>query len=695
MAPRAPGPRGVPRCCFPHCPQTGQSAILGLHRLLPSVSPSTVLQLLGLTDRGLQDKMSQWHPYVLQLGGGNYLSDSRQAAEHLLLRNLPEVAKDQQKKPVYVPESHLPNVPRAVDVARFEMVKAGLIPVDRQFLGVAAAGDTTESQNLVGDQAERELAEVVKEVLARMQEKEVLVLFGPEFKPPNSRPGSQWEQDVVLVFKRLSLILDIESKATLNSKAITSSTEQLERMKKVVETYFSSSLPSGQWHYAAMVHYNQNKAKSPVCASCQPFTIEGCGQLESKLTALLASIPASTPNHGEYSGLVRDLLFTVLARPLATRCKITDEIFDKIVGKPDCKTCRDCRSGRRCREFKVGQGDLKSIIFWTICQANLMLTFLQFVFFSSPWSCGKTLCKTEKARMRAVAFPGEMVTVAVMRWICKRKTLLEMELEEQFSDLPNVSIIGINLKSASDVATVTQRLLTELQARPGSWFIDELTVPEPQDHAAFRQGLGALVQHMRGQPSQPLLWISMAGISGGKPEHFQPAYLRQSLLPPDFQLPDMSSPLRSTEGILTFAGLKGRDTSQPLGVAAGGECNPDYSVPPQLLAGLACRRIPVKNTRAEVVAAVAEARQDVAARQGGRDTGVPVLCDSMTTPEQIQWIVSGLGRGRGASSGPALVYTGRGEQGEATEGEVAVWLENRRRGTGTRDMVTDDRCSRG
>jgi hypothetical protein len=308
---------------------------------------------------------------------------------------------------------------------------------------------------------------------------------------------------------------------------------------------------------------------------------------------------------------VRDLLFTVLARPLATRCKITDEIFDKIVGKADCKTCRDCRSGRRCREFKVGQGDLKSIIFWKICQANLMLTFLQFVFFSSPWSCGKTLCKTEKARMRAVAFPGEMVTMAVMRWGCKRKTLLEMELEEQFSDLPNVSIIGIDIKSHSDVATVTQRLLTELQARPGSWFIDELTVPQPEEHAVFRHGLGALVQHMRGQPSQPLLWISMAGIDGGKREHFQPAYLRQSLLPPDFQLPDMRSPLRSTEGILTFAGLKGRDTSKSLPVITAAACNHDYTVPPQLLAGLACRKIPVKNTRdgAEVEAAVAAARE--------------------------------------------------------------------------------------
>ena len=221
--PYAKGP--LPRCCFPHRPQTGQSTILGLHPLLPGIFPSTVLQLVGLTDRGLQDKMSQWHPYVLQLGGGNYCSDYQQAAEHLILRNLPEVAQDQQQKPVYVPEIHLPNVPRAVDVARFKMVKAGLIPVARQFLGVAVAGDTTESQNLVGDQAERDLGEAVKEVLARMQEKEVLVLFGPEFKPPNSRPGSQWEQDIVLVFKRLSLILDIEFKATLNSKAINSSTE--------------------------------------------------------------------------------------------------------------------------------------------------------------------------------------------------------------------------------------------------------------------------------------------------------------------------------------------------------------------------------------------------------------------------------------------------------------------------------------
>ena len=59
-----------------------------------------------------------------------------------------------------------------------------------------------------------------------------------------------------------------------------------------------------------------------------------------------------------------------------------------------------------------------------------------------------------------------MVTVAVMRNSCNRKTLLETELEEQFSDPNDVTVIGMDMRG--DLVKVTQRLLTEMQASPVS-----------------------------------------------------------------------------------------------------------------------------------------------------------------------------------------------------------------------------------
>ena len=56
------------------------------------------------------------------------------------------------------------------------------------------------------------------------------MLLVPEFKPPNTPQGTQWQHDLRLVFKRLSLIFNIESK-TLHIMAITSAS----RIRRVLD----------------------------------------------------------------------------------------------------------------------------------------------------------------------------------------------------------------------------------------------------------------------------------------------------------------------------------------------------------------------------------------------------------------------------------------------------------------------------
>merc|ERR1719336_3114769 len=82
---------------------------------------------------------------------------------------------------------------------------------------------------------------------------------------------------------------------------------------------------------------------------------------------------------------------------------------------------------------KAGQGDFRSIIFWTKQQAEIILTVLQFVFFISPWSTGKTLLMREKAVMWATQNPTQKLFFVVVRQKKTTQTsLLEMELKDFF-----------------------------------------------------------------------------------------------------------------------------------------------------------------------------------------------------------------------------------------------------------------------
>ena len=127
-----------------------------------------------------------------------------------------------------------------------------------------------------------------------------------------------------------------------------------------------------------MVHYNKFALKQPVCPTCSPFTIHGANQLATKLagleTHLKAVRPQWSPSHQEYVALAQGLSFVVLAQPISTRCTITSEVHAKVVGKPETSSSK----------AKVGQGDYKSIIFWTNEQSKVMMWDQQFVVFISP-----------------------------------------------------------------------------------------------------------------------------------------------------------------------------------------------------------------------------------------------------------------------------------------------------------------------
>ena len=103
------------------CPVAG----IGAHFLTPSSSPRPLPHLLGLTDQRLQQEMAKGHSYVFNMGHGHIIpfKDYKVAAKALMERNFPDILHDRQTKAVFLPETHLPKMPRLVDLAAFEKKK--------------------------------------------------------------------------------------------------------------------------------------------------------------------------------------------------------------------------------------------------------------------------------------------------------------------------------------------------------------------------------------------------------------------------------------------------------------------------------------------------------------------------------------------------------------------------------------------
>ena len=104
----------------------------------PSSSSSLplILQLIGLSDQELQEKMVKDHSYAFNMGNNNIIpfQDIQLVLKTLMERTMPEVLDNRQTEAVCMPETHLPNMPRVVDEQRYEARKGKLDETELQFL---------------------------------------------------------------------------------------------------------------------------------------------------------------------------------------------------------------------------------------------------------------------------------------------------------------------------------------------------------------------------------------------------------------------------------------------------------------------------------------------------------------------------------------------------------------------------------
>ena len=669
-----------------HCPLPHEIATnrpkLGVSLLKPSPNPRPLIDLLGVNDQELQEQMAKGHPYVFNMGSGKTIAyqNYQEAAKALMERNMPEVLHDRQTKVVFMPESHLPKMPRMVDINRFEARKKMIrenVSSPPEFLKKMIKAGPGNMNVVKGDMAEQDLLEELHKFYGTAADKEVVVYQGPELRIPgiDQANDDKWyrESDVVIVNKKTKTVYNIESKTILNDRTGGKAVEQTEALKKILEEFFPEVAKN--WRFVGMVYCNAINQR--VCIACSPFIIHGVSEVATKLNDLDNQLKSQSvlPSHVEYVSLVQGLAFVVFAQPISTFCTITDNVVAKVKGVPG----------------KAGQGDFQSIVFWTNEQAKIMLWDQPLVFFNGPWSTGKTLLMREKSIMWARQNQTEKLFFFVVRRDdTERASLLEMELKSFFHqqhNLQNVEVLGLPTRPKDTLTS----LLKEATTRPsGSWMVDELIMPEPKDHQQWNKDLEQLQRHIGAQSRRAHLWIACAGIEKGKAEHFEWSYLT-SVLPPVFHLPRMDMPLRNTKQTLAMAGLEGNTDVKGLNYygAASTATNPVYKVPDQLMSGVEGKQFLVNNyDDADELASVVEAAcKEVLKRTGG--AGFPILSDGYKASK-----ISPIKRGVERAGAEALIYHRKSNK-SCSEAEVEEWLRRRRVGKEKRCLFVDEEVSRG
>merc|ERR1719206_277049 len=94
------------------------------------------------------DKMKKIHSYIFDVGAGQYFENYEDAEDALIKRNFPDISQNCQTSAVFLPETSLPKVPRAVyPTEEYEEKKKSLSEQLKKFLSIKMG--TEESQRLV------------------------------------------------------------------------------------------------------------------------------------------------------------------------------------------------------------------------------------------------------------------------------------------------------------------------------------------------------------------------------------------------------------------------------------------------------------------------------------------------------------------------------------------------------------------
>ena len=255
-------------CCLGHDPATG-TPLLGVSLLNPSPTSRPLPELLPfIKGETLPEVIADAHPYAFNMGGGRVIQNYEDAAEALMERYMPEVLHDYQKEAIFVPETHMPTRPRAVDLQRLESRKRKVDEMGQEALKLVGMkrskdGKPEEIDHVKGDLTEKELVVELKKFFASATEKGVVVLHGPWIRKPREVKAYYQEKDVLIVKKKTKTVYNIECKTRLAKRPGNNAIEQIQKTKKALEEFFATDLAYKDWCFVGMIYTNSFNQKTP------------------------------------------------------------------------------------------------------------------------------------------------------------------------------------------------------------------------------------------------------------------------------------------------------------------------------------------------------------------------------------------------------------------------------------------------
>ena len=321
-------------------------------------------------------------------GQNVFTNEVPQAAEMLIKRDYKKIydfSSDSESVGLtIVPESFIPVCPNIQSLDRRLM--------EMSLYHECAEGDEeTHMQyekdfaKTVGDMAERDVYDFLKEFYSNNNDKTVLVIKGLEMMhaDQSQRRKHGRQMDFIIVDYDSARIINVEVKNTLTAKTLQKVKKQLQENKAYFEDWFTCDI-SAKWSFTSAVYVNNLRPElESQCPECWKYLLVGKGKLKAAFESIYNSSKWKqmyVPEE-DFRLLAKYLLFCSPALPLPI-----GEVLEKEVK----------------RAMNI-QGTEQNIRIWCFPNPEQKMAMQgSHVLFMSAYGTGKTLLMTSKAKQLAV-----------------------------------------------------------------------------------------------------------------------------------------------------------------------------------------------------------------------------------------------------------------------------------------------------
>ena len=352
------------------------------------------------------------------MGSGITTFNYAEAAKLLLERSYPEIYNGTQHGPIFIPETFLPTYTRAVDPYKFQEK----LEQFQSTGGINQKSFNDELGRFKGAFAERIFFDELQRVL-NLRRSGSVCLNGSTILSPNVlKSGSQQECDFLIINKNHKYIMSLEIKFNLESYSseykptVEKALEQLSKIKRILETFFSNDIDISKWKFVGIIGYVKMSDHVKCCSDCKPYIIQSSElkDLFNKIEADFGKI--NVEDDDDYKLIIRNLLYTIFSNPgPIVRSKVDEATFEKI---------------------QKHQGNYTNILFWTPSQFDLVKLDeenkpkFKNVLFISSFSTGKT--EVTKGMMIKLLKAGKKVHYIICNVLTYKKPLLLLQTELMF-----------------------------------------------------------------------------------------------------------------------------------------------------------------------------------------------------------------------------------------------------------------------